>query len=283
MLRIVHTIREVREYVSQWKNEGLSVGFVPTMGYLHEGHRSLIKKSVEENERTVVSIFVNPMQFAPTEDLESYPRDLNADAQVCEKTGADLIFNPEPEEMYKNGFCSFVDMIGPTAELCGKSRPIHFRGVCTVVSKLFNIVMPDKAYFGQKDAQQLAVIKRMVTDLNIPVEIIGCPIIREADGLAKSSRNTYLNEEERKAALILSKTVFMGQELIKGGLRNSKELIALMKKNIESEPLAKIDYVEVVDFDNISIKDTISDNTLIAMAVYIGKTRLIDNFIVERV
>lgn len=283
MLKIVHTIREVREYVSQWKNEGLSVGFVPTMGYLHEGHQSLIKKSVEENERTVVSIFVNPMQFAPTEDLESYPRDLNADAQVCEKTGADLIFNPEPEEMYKNGFCSFVDMIGPTAELCGKSRPIHFRGVCTVVSKLFNIVMPDKAYFGQKDAQQLAVIKRMVTDLNIPVEIIGCPIIREADGLAKSSRNTYLNEEERKAALILSKTVFMGQELIKGGLRNSKELIALMKKNIESEPLAKIDYVEVVDFDNISIKDTISDNTLIAMAVYIGKTRLIDNFIVERV
>ncbi len=283
MLKIVHTIREVREYVSQWKKEGLSVGFVPTMGYLHEGHQSLIKKSVEENERTVVSIFVNPMQFAPTEDLESYPRDLNADAQVCEKTGADLIFNPEPEEMYKNGFCSFVDMIGPTAELCGKSRPIHFRGVCTVVSKLFNIVMPDKAYFGQKDAQQLAVIKRMVTDLNIPVEIIGCPIIREADGLAKSSRNTYLNEEERKAALILSKTVFMGQELIKGGLRNSKELIALMKKNIESEPLAKIDYVEVVDFDNISIKDTISDNTLIAMAVYIGKTRLIDNFIVERV
>lgn len=283
MLKIVHTIREVREYVSQWKKEGLSVGFVPTMGYLHEGHQSLIKKSVEENDRTVVSIFVNPMQFAPTEDLESYPRDLNADAQVCEKTGADLIFNPEPEEMYKNGFCSFVDMIGPTAELCGKSRPIHFRGVCTVVSKLFNIVMPDKAYFGQKDAQQLAVIKRMVTDLNIPVEIIGCPIIREADGLAKSSRNTYLNEEERKAALILSKTVFMGQELIKGGLRNSKELIALMKKNIESEPLAKIDYVEVVDFDDISIKDTISDNTLIAMAVYIGKTRLIDNFIVERV
>ena len=283
MLKIVHTIREVREYVSQWKNEGLSVGFVPTMGYLHEGHQSLIKKSVEENDRTVVSIFVNPMQFAPTEDLESYPRDLNADAQVCEKTGADLIFNPEPEEMYKDGFCSFVDMIGPTAELCGKSRPIHFRGVCTVVSKLFNIVMPDKAYFGQKDAQQLAVIKRMVTDLNIPVEIIGCPIIREADGLAKSSRNTYLNEEERKAALILSKTVFMGQELIKGGLRNSKELIALMKKNIESEPLAKIDYVEVVDFDDISIKDTISDNTLIAMAVYIGKTRLTDNFIVERV
>lgn len=281
MIKIVHTIEEVREQVKQWRADGLSIGLVPTMGYLHEGHQSLIQNSVEENDKTVVSIFVNPMQFAPTEDLESYPRDLNADAKLCDATGADLIFNPEPEEMYKNGFCSFVDMNGPTAELCGKSRPIHFRGVCTVVNKLFNIVTPDKAYFGQKDAQQLAVIKRMVMDLNIPIEIIGCPIIREEDGLAKSSRNTYLNEEERKAALILSKTIFMGQKLVAGGMTDAKELIAAMKKNIESEPLAKIDYVEVVDFDDISIKDTISDNTLIAMAVYIGKTRLIDNFIVQ--
>ncbi len=281
MIKIVHTIEEVREQVKQWRAEGLSIGLVPTMGYLHEGHQSLIQKSVEENDKTVVSIFVNPMQFAPTEDLESYPRDLNADAKLCDATGADLIFNPEPEEMYKNGFCSFVDMNGPTAELCGKSRPIHFRGVCTVVNKLFNIVTPDKAYFGQKDAQQLAVIKRMVMDLNIPIEIIGCPIIREADGLAKSSRNTYLNEEERNAALILSKTIFMGQKLVADGMTDAKELVAAMKKNIETEPLAKIDYVEVVDFDDISIKDTISDNTLIAMAVYIGKTRLIDNFIVQ--
>lgn len=280
MVKISHTIKEVREQVNEWKRQGLSVGLVPTMGYLHEGHRSLIDKAVEENERVVVSIFVNPMQFAPTEDLESYPRDLDADAALCDAAGADLIFNPEPEEMYADGFCSFVDMNGPTAELCGKSRPIHFRGVCTVVNKLFNIVQPDKAYFGQKDAQQLAVIKRMVTDMNIPIEIIGCPIIREADGLAKSSRNTYLNEEERKAALILSKTVFMGQELVKNGLKDSKELVSLMKKNIETEPLAKIDYVEVVDFSDISIKDTISDNTLVAMAVYIGKTRLIDNFII---
>ncbi|MDE5604471.1 MAG: pantoate--beta-alanine ligase [Eubacterium sp.] len=280
-MKIVHTIEEVREQVKQWRAEGLSIGLVPTMGYLHEGHQSLIQKSVEENDKTVVSIFVNPMQFAPTEDLESYPRDLNADAKLCDATGADLIFNPEPEEMYKNGFCSFVDMNGPTAELCGKSRPIHFRGVCTVVNKLFNIVTPDKAYFGQKDAQQLAVIKRMVMDLNIPIEIIGCPIIREADGLAKSSRNTYLNEEERNAALILSKTIFMGQKLVADGMTDAKELVAAMKKNIETEPLAKIDYVEVVDFDDISIKDTISDNTLIAMAVYIGKTRLIDNFIVQ--
>ena len=280
MIKVVHTIKEVREQVSEWRKEGLSIGLVPTMGYLHEGHQSLIKKSVEENSRTVVSIFVNPMQFAPTEDLESYPRDLNADAKLCNETGADLIFNPEPEEMYKNGFCSFVDMTGPTKELCGKSIPIHFRGVCTVVNKLFNIVTPDKAYFGQKDAQQLAVIKRMVADLNIPIEIVGCPIIREENGLAKSSRNTYLNEDERKAALILSKTIFMGQKLAQNGLTDAKELISKMKRNIETEPLAKIDYVEAVDFDTISITDKIKENTLVAMAVYIGKTRLIDNFIV---
>lgn len=283
MIKIVHTIEEVRQQVKEWRKNGNTVGLVPTMGYLHEGHQSLIKKSVEQNDKTVVSVFVNPMQFAPTEDLESYPRDLNADAELCTETGADLIFNPEPEEMYKNGFCSFVDMIGPTAELCGKSRPIHFRGVCTVVSKLFNIVQPDRAYFGQKDAQQLAVIKRMVLDLNVPIEIIGCPIIREDDGLAKSSRNTYLNDEERKAALILSKTIFMGKKLVEDGLTDAKELVRLMKENIESEPLAKIDYVEVVDFNDISIKDEISDNTLVAMAVYIGKTRLIDNFIVEKI
>lgn len=283
MINVVHTINEVRQQVKEWRQQGLTIGFVPTMGYLHEGHQSLIKKAVEQNEKVVVSVFVNPMQFAPTEDLESYPRDLQADAVLCEKTGADLIFNPEPEEMYTNGFCSFVDMNGPTAELCGKSRPIHFRGVCTVVSKLFNIVTPDRAYFGQKDAQQLAVIKRMVMDLNIPIEIIGCPIIREADGLAKSSRNTYLSEEERQAALILSKTVFMGQQLVENGLTDANELKERMKKNIETEPLARIDYVEVVDFNDISIRDTISDNTLIAMAVYIGKTRLIDNFIVEQV
>ena len=280
MINVVHTVKETRDQVNEWKAHGLSVGFVPTMGYLHEGHQSLIKKAVEENDKVVVSIFVNPMQFGPTEDFESYPRDLQADARLCEETGADLIFNPEAEEMYTDGFCSFVDMSGPTKELCGKSRPIHFRGVCTVVSKLFNIVTPDRAYFGQKDAQQLSVIRRMVRDLNIPVEIVGCPIVREKDGLAKSSRNTYLNEEERKAALILSKTIFMGQELVNNGMTDAKALVNAMKENILTEPLAKIDYVEVVDFDDISIKDTIEGNTLVAMAVYIGKTRLIDNFIV---
>jgi len=164
MIKVVHTIKEVRQEVENWRKEGKSVGFVPTMGYLHEGHQSLIANSVKDNDKTVVSVFVNPMQFGVGEDLESYPRDLEKDTKLCEETGADLIFNPEPEEMYAKGFCSFVDMNGLTKELCGKSRPIHFRGVCTVVSKLFNIVRPDKAYFGQKDAQQLAVIKRMVAD-----------------------------------------------------------------------------------------------------------------------
>ncbi len=277
---IAHLAEEVRQQVKEWKKEGLSVGLVPTMGYLHEGHRSLIKKSVEQNDRTVVSIFVNPIQFAPNEDLERYPRDLPADARLCEQTGADLIFNPSPEEMYPDGFCSFTDMTGPTSLLCGRSRPTHFRGVCTVVNKLFNIAAPDRAYFGQKDAQQLAVIKRMAKDLNIPVEIVGCPIIREEDGLAKSSRNTYLNARERQAALILSKTVFMGMELVKSGLTDAEALVKAMKENIQTEPLAKIDYVEAVDFDAISPVEKIRENTLVAMAVYIGKTRLIDNFIV---
>ena len=193
MITIATTIKEVREKVKAWKKEGLSVGFVPTMGYLHEGHQSLIKRAVEENDRVVVSIFVNPMQFGVNEDLDSYPRDLEADAKLCESLGVDLIFHPEVEEMYTKEFCSFVDMDGLTKELCGKSRPIHFRGVCTVVSKLFHIITPDQAFFGQKDAQQLAVIRRMVKDLNMDIEIVGCPIIREADGLAKSSRNTYSN------------------------------------------------------------------------------------------
>ncbi len=280
MIKTVHTIDEVRAQVREWRKSGLTVGFVPTMGFLHEGHKSLIDKSVSDNDKTVVSIFVNPMQFGPSEDFDSYPRDLQADESLCAKAGADLIFNPAAEEMYKNGFCSFVDMNGPTAELCGKSRPIHFRGVCTVVSKLFNIVMPDRAYFGQKDAQQLAVIKRMVCDLNLPIEIIGCPIVREPDGLAKSSRNTYLDEKERRAARILSQTVFLGQRLVASGITDAKEIISAMKKNLETEPLARIDYVEAVNFDDISLTDTIHKNVLVAMAVYIGKTRLIDNFIV---
>ena len=278
---ICYTIKDVRERVNAWKREGLTVGFVPTMGYLHEGHKSLMQAARANNDRVVVSVFVNPMQFGPNEDLESYPRDFEKDSALCESVGVDLIFHPEPEEMYADGFCSYVDMNGLTGELCGKSRPIHFRGVQTVVLKFFNIVKPDRAYFGQKDAQQLAVIRRMVKDLNVDTEIVGCPIVREADGLAKSSRNTYLNPDERKAALILSRSLKLGRELIENGETDSNAVIKAITDSINTEPLAKIDYVDVVDFDTITPVDRIGKSVLVAIAVYIGKTRLIDNFIIE--
>ena len=277
-MKISNNIKEIREVVKEWKAQGLKVGFVPTMGYLHEGHKSLIENAAKDNDKVVVSIFVNPIQFGPTEDLASYPRDLQRDSVLCKEAGADLIFNPEKEEMYYEDFCSFVDMDGLTKGLCGASRPIHFRGVCTVVTKLFNIVKPDRAYFGEKDAQQLAVIKRMVRDLNIDIEIIGCPIIREADGLAKSSRNTYLSCKEREAAVILSKSLKLGREALDNGERNSNKVIDIIKNNINSEELASIDYVQVVDSLSLETVDNIENSILIAIAVYIGKTRLIDNF-----
>ena len=280
-MKIVNTINEVREAVKAWHKQGLTVGLVPTMGYLHEGHASLIARASKENDRVVVSDFVNPIQFAPNEDLASYPRDIDRDAKVCEENGADIIFHPAPEEMYHRDFSTFVDITGPSEELCGKSRPIHFRGVCTVVSKLFLIASPDRAYFGQKDAQQLAVIKRMVRDLNFDIEIVGCPIIREADGLAKSSRNTYLSPEERKAAVILHKALEKGKELVLNGEKSAKAVIDTVTQVINSEPLAKIDYVQVVDFPNIKVIEDINGDILTAVAVYIGKTRLIDNFIIE--
>ena len=280
-MKLTRTVQEVKDQVREWKKQGLSVGLVPTMGYLHEGHQSLIKRAVAENDRVVVSVFVNPIQFAPNEDLETYPRDLEADCTLCESTGAAMVFHPEPSEMYHDDFTTFVDMTGVTKELCGKSRPTHFRGVCTVVNKLFNIVTPDKAYFGQKDAQQLAVIRRMVRDLNMNVEVVGCPIIREADGLAKSSRNTYLSAEERKAALVLSKAIFAGEKMIKDGERDGEKVLSTMKEMIEAEPLARIDYVEMVQWDSIEIHHHIDCPVLTAIAVYIGKTRLIDNFIAE--
>lgn len=278
-MNLVKTINEVRQVVKQWKKEGKTVGFVPTMGYLHEGHASLIEKSVRENDKTVVSVFVNPMQFGPKEDLASYPRDIDRDCTLCEKMGADLVFNPEPEEMYDDGFCSYVDMSILTEELCGLSRPVHFRGVQTVVTKLFNIVTPDRAYFGQKDAQQLAIIKRMVKDLNMDIEIVGCPIIREADGLAKSSRNTYLNAEQRQAALILSKSLAKGKALIENGERDAAKVIKEITDNINSEPLAEIDYVKIVDALTMQCVERIENEILCAIAVKIGTTRLIDNFI----
>lgn len=279
-MKIVETIQEVREQVKEWKQKGLSVGFVPTMGYLHEGHQSLMKAARKENDKVVVSIFVNPMQFGPTEDLAQYPRDLERDAALCQEAGVDLIFHPEAEEMYLDGFCSFVDMSGLTEGLCGKTRPIHFRGVCTVVSKLFHIVTPDRAYFGQKDGQQLAVVKRMVRDLNMDIQVVGCPIIREADGLAKSSRNTYLSPEERQAALILSKTIALGKEMAENQ-KDAKTVLDAMRKNIETEPLAKIDYVEAVDAFSMQPVDRLDKECMLAIAVYIGKTRLIDNTLIN--
>lgn len=280
-MELVTKIADVKKYVRNWKKEGLSIGLVPTMGYLHEGHKSLIDRAVKENDRVIVSDFVNPIQFGPKEDLASYPRDIDADCRLCEEAGASLVFHPEPSEMYFDDFTTFVDTSGVSAELCGKSRPIHFRGVCTVVNKLFNIAQADRAYFGQKDAQQLAVVRRMVRDLNMNIEIVGCPIVREKDGLAKSSRNTYLSADERKAALVLSRSLAIGRSLIENGERNGDRVIEAIKAEIEKEPLARIDYVEMVKWDTIEIHHSIDCDVLVAMAVYIGKTRLIDNFIWE--
>ena len=280
-MQIEKTVAGVKAQVRAWKKEGLSVGLVPTMGYLHEGHKSLIERAVKENDRVVVSIFVNPTQFGPTEDLESYPRDLNADSILCEEAGAALIFAPEVSEMYAEDFTTYVNTSGVTAELCGKSRPIHFRGVCTVVNKLFNIATPDRAYFGEKDAQQLAVIRRMVRDLNMNVDIVGCPIIREADGLAKSSRNTYLSPEERQAALVLSRAIKAGKAMVQSGEKVGEKVLDEMKRIISEEPLARIDYVEMVKWDTIEVHHRVDGPVLVAIAVFIGKTRLIDNFIQE--
>ncbi len=281
LMEITGLIDEVRKQVKEWRRQGLTVGLVPTMGYLHEGHKSLIDRAVAENDRVVVSDFVNPIQFGVNEDLDAYPRDIEADKRLCRQAGADLIFHPEPEEMYAPDFSTYVEMQKVSEGLCGKTRPTHFKGVCTVVCKLFHIVMPDRAYFGQKDAQQLAVIRRMVRDLDMDIQIVGCPIIREADGLAKSSRNTYLNEEERRAALVLSRAVFHGEEMMKNGERDADTILSQMRKIIEAEPLARIDYVEMTDADSIKPLARAQGRVLTAMAVYIGTTRLIDNFIME--
>ena len=279
---IATTIAEVRAQVAAWKKEGLTVGLVPTMGYLHEGHASLVDEAVRRCDRVVASVFVNPTQFGPQEDLEAYPRDFDRDCALLEAHGCHLVFHPTVEEMYPAGAATYVEIHSEMPkQLCGKSRPIHFRGVCTVVSKLFNIVTPDTAFFGQKDAQQLAILRRMVRDLAYGIELVGCPIVREADGLAKSSRNTYLSAEERQAALVLSQAVFLGQKLVQEGERDAARLVAAMSAHIAAQPLARIDYVEAVDGVTMEPVETLRGTVLVAMAVYIGKTRLIDNFIVE--
>ncbi|MDR3598851.1 pantoate--beta-alanine ligase [Clostridium sp.] len=278
---LVKEIKELRNLIKSWKREGLSIGFVPTMGALHEGHESLVKKAAKENDKVVVSVFVNPTQFGPNEDYDSYPRDINRDLEICMGVGASLVFNPEPSEMYFESKSTSVSVSNLTSVLCGAKRPGHFDGVCLVVTKLLNIVTPDKAYFGQKDAQQVAVIKRMVKDLNIDAEIVACPIIREEDGLAKSSRNTYLSKEERQAALVLSRSLNIAKDLLINGDRNAAKIKEIIKEEINKEPLAKIDYVEIVDSESLENVDNIDKSVLIPIAVYIGKTRLIDNFTFE--
>ncbi|TDT68610.1 pantothenate synthetase [Hypnocyclicus thermotrophus] len=278
MIKIIEKIDELRKILKEYRRNNQTIGFVPTMGYLHEGHASLIKRSSSENEITIVSIFVNPIQFGPNEDLDKYPRDLERDKKVAFENGADIIFHPKVNEMYPEKLYTFVNVENLDKELCGAKREGHFKGVATVVTKLFNIVNPDKAYFGKKDAQQLAIIKKMVKDMNFDIEIIGCDIIREKDGLAKSSRNSYLKPKERKAATILKKTLDKIKEMLDNKETDVKKIINLAIKNIEKEPLAKIDYVEIVDLYTLEKVNKIETDVLVAMAVYIGKTRLIDNF-----
>lgn len=277
-MQIINDIKDLKNIIKKWKNQGLSIGYVPTMGYLHEGHLSLIKKA-SKNDKIIVSIFVNPMQFGVNEDLATYPRDLERDAKLCENEGVAVLFMPSVEQMYPKDFSSYVDMNSLTDKLCGAKREGHFRGVCTILMKFFHLITPDVAYFGQKDAQQCAVVKHMVEDLNLDLEIEICPIVREKDGLAKSSRNVYLNEAERKAALVLSRAIFLGENLIQKGKRESKIILQAMREELQKESLARIDYIELVNPKTMQNLERIEDSALGALAVYIGKTRLIDNFL----
>lgn len=284
-LIIAETIKETRAQVKEWHRQGLTVGLVPTMGALHEGHASLVDAAAKGCDRVVASIFVNPTQFAANEDLDKYPRDFERDCRILEEHGCHMVFHPEVTEMYPDGFCAAVDIESEmTKQLCGRSRATHFKGVCTVVSKLFNITGADKAYFGEKDAQQLAVIKTMVRDLDMDIEIVGCPTVREEDGLAKSSRNTYLSADERKAAGVLYKAIVAAKDKIarmpQGGIAASESILEVMRDVINAEPLAKIEYIEAVDGMTLLPADEIKRGVLIAMAVHIGNTRLIDNFTV---
>jgi len=274
VLEKVVTIKELRKDRNELPEP---VGFVPTMGFLHEGHLSLVKRACEQSASVVVSIFVNPTQFAPTDDLDAYPRDLERDAALLQEAGANLLWMPTPEVMYPPDFQTWVDVEKITQPLEGEKRPGHFRGVATVVTKLFNAVQPQKAFFGQKDAQQAAVIRQMVRDLNMPVEILTQPIIRERDGLAMSSRNTYLNPAERQAALVLSKSLAAAESAYKSGERDAQAIRKIMEDIINAEPLARLEYVSCADFETLEELETVNKKALLSMAVYIGTTRLIDN------
>ena len=282
-MKLIHTVAELRDEITIAKSLGKSIGLVPTMGALHEGHASLIKAANQENNFVVVSVFVNPTQFAPNEDLDAYPRTLEADCALAEKVGADIVFAPTPQEMYPSANDTWVEVTGDvTKVLCGRSRPIHFRGVTTVVAKLFNLAQPDRAYFGQKDAQQVEVLKRMVKDLFFPLQLRIMPIVREADGLAKSSRNTYLSPAEHNAALILSKSLKMAQEMFAKGERNCTKIVNAVTEFIKTEPMSNIDYVEIYSLPELqTVVEPMTGSNLLAVAVKFGTTRLIDNIVLE--
>ena len=278
-MRIIKDIQEMHTLSAQWRSEGKTIGLVPTMGYLHEGHLSLIHAAREENDIVVTSIFVNPSQFGPNEDFDRYPRDLAADSAACTEAGVDVIFAPQAAEMYPEGYTTYVDPGAIGQRLCGVTRPIHFRGVCTVVLKLFNIVQPQHAYFGQKDAQQYLILKRMAADLNVDIILHRLPIIREADGLAKSSRNVYLTPEQRAQATVLSAAVKTAEQLYCSGEREAEVILAAMSRQLTQAELAKVDYLQIVDTDNLLPVQHLDREVLVAMAVYFGDTRLIDNTI----
>lgn len=275
---IIKTITELRQLLSHWRQAGDKIGLVPTMGYLHEGHQSLMLAAKATNQRVVVSIFVNPTQFGANEDLTSYPRDLEHDVQKCQACGVEAIFHPDVREMYPDDFKSWISVEQLGDGLCGLSRPQHFRGMATIVTKLLNIVQPDQAFFGQKDAQQLAIIRQLVADLNIPVDIVGCPIVREIDGLAKSSRNSYLTAEQRRAAPCLQQALRQAQVLIAQGEHQAIAIETQIRQQLAQEPLAKIDYIQIVDQKTLQPVTLIERPILCALAVFIGSTRLIDNF-----
>jgi pantoate--beta-alanine ligase len=281
-MKVINRVTELKAVVQQQRREGKTVGFVPTMGYLHEGHLTLMRQAREEQDVVIASIFVNPLQFGPNEDYAVYPRDTERDSVLAAGAGVDILFMPTVEEMYPQGYQNMlttVDVDKVTRKLCGASRPGHFRGVATVVSKLFNIVSPDVAYFGQKDAQQVVVIRRMVEDLNMNVHITAVPIVREASGLALSSRNAFLSPAERQAALVLSQSLILAESLLQSGQRDAQSIVAAMCNLIEQEPLAYIDYVSVIDVDTLEAVSSVAETALIAVAVKIGKTRLIDNML----
>ena len=282
-MKLIKTVAELREEVALIKSKNETIGLVPTMGALHEGHGSLIAAANKENDCVIVSVFVNPTQFAPNEDLDAYPRTLEADCVLAEKMGADIVFAPSPKEMYPSEDDTWVEVTGDiTKVLCGRSRPIHFRGVTTVVTKLFNLAQPDRSYFGQKDAQQVEVLQRMVKDLFFNIQLRIMPIVREKDGLAKSSRNTYLSTEERTAALVLNSSLKTAQKLFQQGERNKDTLISAVIAGIKAEPLSDIDYVEIYALPELKpVTNPLQDSNLLAVAVKFGTTRLIDNVVLE--